>query len=155
MEKEKKAEHSPLPWHTDRERAFIWGQDKEHGEMIAEIRNWGYLTSVMNLTEEEAVTVQYANAEFIVKACNNYYDLQKALEHRMEEVEKLKEQNKNLNKFDKENCARMEEQDRILKKLKAENTELVELIKLCDKEKDELRMQLADAYKEIKKAKGE
>ena len=44
---------------------------------------------------------------------------------------------------------------KVIEELKQQNKELVELIKLCDKEKDELRMQLADAYKEIKKAKGE
>lgn len=70
-------EHSPLPW-------VAWN---EHGGRV--MKNWrvgsrgktdGVVTPVCVLDNSVTGYEEYANAQFIEKACNSYYEMLDALE---------------------------------------------------------------------------
>lgn len=78
------AEHFPAPWHVDRLTATVYATDVPKGPArVADIRGWGYLTGnghgALALTADEAIGIQRANADFIVKAVNNHEALVKTL----------------------------------------------------------------------------
>ena len=57
------------PWVIDDIGMHI--SQKEHmadGYLIADMRGWGYMKKILNLTDEEAIAAQKANGEFIAAA---------------------------------------------------------------------------------------
>lgn len=88
-EKEETPKHSKLPWIPDVPgySQYIFGAE---GQMIVQARGWGYLTGTLGLTEKEAMEVQKANIDFIIKACNTYYEREKENVGLRAEVERLK-----------------------------------------------------------------
>jgi len=76
-----KTEATPRPWRADEEEysQYIYGPSNE---MICEMRGWGYLTGTggLNLSDKDAMEIQHANNQLIVKAVNNYDRLVEALE---------------------------------------------------------------------------
>lgn len=79
------AEHFPAPWDVDRLTATVYATDVPKGPArVADMRGWGYLTGkghgALSLSEDEAIDIQRANAEHIIKCVNSHPDLVKALE---------------------------------------------------------------------------
>lgn len=72
------------PWKLDEMADRIYGPRAKDGEFIAEIRGFGFLTSVCNLSPEGAEVVQRANGEFIVHAREDVPAL-------LAEIERLKD----------------------------------------------------------------
>lgn len=77
--------HTPLPWKAETEFSCrIMAHNIPKGPMtICDIRGWGYLTGkghgALGLSQEEAIAIQKANAELIVRAVNAHEDLIGAL----------------------------------------------------------------------------
>lgn len=59
--------HTPGPWEHDGQGIYIFGPK---GEMVAQVRGWGYLTGVggLNLPEDKAVEIQKANGNLLAAA---------------------------------------------------------------------------------------
>lgn len=77
--------HTPGPWRTDETEysEFVFGPD---GEMICQMRGWGYLTGERRkLSDKEAMEIQAANCELIASAPQ----LRAEVESARSELEKL------------------------------------------------------------------
>ncbi len=59
---------SPGPWEADPFGGPIWGPDVKAGQVVAEVRGWGYLTSVKKLSPDDAALQQDRDKAFIAAA---------------------------------------------------------------------------------------
>lgn len=76
--------HTPAPWRVEPHCLKIFADGVRNGPMlVADIRGWGYLTGAghgaLGLSPKEALAIQAANAEFIVRAVNSHRSLVLAL----------------------------------------------------------------------------
>lgn len=71
-ENESQSQHSPLPWRADGDAQYVWATDAAGEFPVLQIRGWGHLTGTggLRLRHDEAIAIQEANAQFIVRACN-------------------------------------------------------------------------------------
>lgn len=101
----KEAKHTPVPWHYERWYGAEGSQDEEW--QIKDEMEWGEeyrATAVLKVREKPIIsinakngetivnchdlaTITKANADFIVKACNNHYELLEVLEECLEYLE--------------------------------------------------------------------
>lgn len=78
------------PWSHDGRGTFIFGSDE--GQMIAEVRGWGYLTGTggLGLDEDEAVDRQKAIGEFIAQAKQDVPYLLSLVARQAQEIQDLR-----------------------------------------------------------------
>jgi hypothetical protein len=87
--------HTPGEWRSDESEysQYVFGPD---GEMICEMRGWGYLTgNRRNLSEDEALKIQSRNCKLIAAAP----DLLKENQSLRSELQKQKELSKDVMRF--------------------------------------------------------
>ena len=75
---------TPGKWEADEEGEFVFTRTPFNLEMVAQMRGWSYLTgsgyAELNLSAEEAIEVQKANARLIAAAPEMYELLKKSAE---------------------------------------------------------------------------
>jgi hypothetical protein len=78
------------PWSHDGRGIFIFGRDE--GQMIAEVRGWGYLTGAggLGLDDDEAVDRQKAIGEFIALAKQDVPYLLSLVARQTQEIQDLR-----------------------------------------------------------------
>ena len=69
VKNELEIKHTPTPWAVDSYAMYIHADNQQM--KICDIRGWGYLTGRKNLSDEDAIAIQAANAKLIVDSVNN------------------------------------------------------------------------------------
>ena len=62
------SEHTPGPWKADKMGSYIWGPHVGDGEMVAQLRGYGYMKGLCDMTEDEIEARMTANANLIAAA---------------------------------------------------------------------------------------
>ena len=63
---------TPGKWEADTEGEYVFTRVPEGLMMVAQMRGWSYLTGELNLSSEEAIEVQKANARLMASAPELY-----------------------------------------------------------------------------------